>query len=86
MLANEKDVQGLNMVLLDCYCALTYTTCCSSFLCVFQLCMYFLVPKRRGGWKNPQSLHSGGTGINVGGVGTLPYILWTECGKMLRES
>ena len=25
MLVNEKDVQGMNMILLDCYCALTYT-------------------------------------------------------------
>ena len=37
ILANEKDVQGMNMILLDCYCALTYTKCCSSFLRVFDL-------------------------------------------------
>ena len=37
--ANEKDVQEMNVILLDCYCALTYTKCCSSFLCVFWLCM-----------------------------------------------
>ena len=35
ILANEKDEQGMNMILLDCYCALTNTKCCSSFLCVF---------------------------------------------------
>ena len=39
ILANEKDVQAMNMILLDCYCALTYTKSCSSFLCVFWLCM-----------------------------------------------
>ena len=39
MFANEKDIQGMNMILLDCYCALTYAKCCSSFLCVFWLCM-----------------------------------------------
>ena len=39
MPANEKDVQEMNMMLLDCYFALTYTKCCSIFLCVFWLCM-----------------------------------------------
>ena len=39
ILANEKDVQGMNIILLDCYCALTYTKCCPSFLCVFWLCI-----------------------------------------------
>ena len=39
ILANETDVQGMNKILLDCYCALTYTKCCSSFHCVFWLCM-----------------------------------------------
>ena len=86
MLANEKDVQGLNMILLDCYCALTYTTCCSSFLCVFQLCMYSLVPKRRGGWKNPQSLLNGGVGISGGGLENCLKFNRRNCGKMLRES
>ena len=37
ILANEKDVQGMNMILLDCYCILTYTKCCSSFLCLLAL-------------------------------------------------
>ena len=38
MLVNEKDVQGMNMILLDCYCALTYTKlhcyvahCCAAY-------------------------------------------------------
>ena len=37
--ANEKDVQGMNMILLDCYCTLTYTKWCSRFLCAFWFCM-----------------------------------------------
>ena len=39
VLANENDVQGMKLILLDCYCALTYTKCYSSFLCVFWLWM-----------------------------------------------
>ena len=39
ILANGKDVQGMNMILLDNYCTLTYAKCRSSFLCVFWLYM-----------------------------------------------
>ena len=35
ILANEKDVQGINMIFLDYYCTLTYTKCCSSFFVSF---------------------------------------------------
>ena len=39
ILANEKDVQGMNMIPLNYYCTLAYTKCCSSYLCVFWFCM-----------------------------------------------
>ena len=35
ILMNFADIQGNNMILLDCYCALTYTERLFSFLCVF---------------------------------------------------
>ena len=38
ILAREKDVQGMNMILLDRYCAVTYTKWCSSFLCCYIYC------------------------------------------------
>ena len=37
VLANEKDVQGMNMKLLDCYCALTLQNVALAFLCLLAL-------------------------------------------------